>query len=106
VPAQDAALVLRSPPLCDPIDTITELKQIQRFQNVIVGAKFHGIHCRLHRPMTRHDEKARLGVHLANRLEQIEPVNTGHFQIADYQVNILERFDMLQGRFAATLQSA
>src|SRR5262249_45547778 len=100
LPAQDTELVLGSSPLDDSIDTIAQLKKIQRLQNVVVGAEFHGVHGGLHRPMTCYDEKAGLRIHLAHRFEQIEPVNPGHLQIADDQVNILECFYMLKSYLA------
>ena len=58
---------------------------------VVMGTKFHGLHCRFDRGVCSDHQDRNLGIVFSYMLEKFDPVHSGHVDIGDDQIPVLVR---------------
>ena len=68
------------------LDDVDDLFDLERLEDVVVGAALHRVDRGLDRAEAGHDDGERVGRGLADRLEQLDAAHARHLQIADDEV--------------------
>ena len=81
-----------------------DLFDLERLEDVVVGAALHGVDRGLDRAEAGHDDGERVGGGLADRLEQLDAAHARHLEVADDEVVV--RASELGERARAVLRGA
>ena len=74
-------------------DQFLELRDVERLEQVVVGAQFHRLDGGLGGAVGGHEDDQQLGVDLPNPPERLQPVDAAHAHIHDHQIGLQPRDD-------------
>ena len=69
-------------------DNFLELGNVERFEQVIVGAQLHRLDGRLGRAIGRHQDHEQFGIHLPYPPQGLQSVNSAHPDVHDHQIRL------------------